>query len=153
MSKMHDLNHKILEDLDATHAFARQLSRSLKPGSVLALEGDLGAGKTTLVRALVEALGGDPTQVSSPTFVLLHVYETPTLSVFHIDAYRIDGDQLDGIGFDELLDSGGVVIVEWASRVKDRLPKETVWVSLEVVGETSRMATLTMPKTLPDVAE
>ena len=111
-------------NLDATADVARRLAAMLTPGACVTLEGQLGAGKTTLVRFLVEALGGDPRDVSSPTYVLLHAYATPRLTVYHLDAYRVGGaDDLEAIGFAELLEQpDAVTVVEWASRVRDALP-------------------------------
>jgi tRNA threonylcarbamoyladenosine biosynthesis protein TsaE len=103
------------------------------------LEGDLGAGKTQFARGLLAGLGGDPRTVSSPTFVLLNVYDTGRLTVFHLDAYRVTGgDDFDAIGFPELLEQGGVVVVEWASRVTDLLPAGTIHVHLTTQNENDR---------------
>lgn len=122
-----------------TDAVASRVARALRPGTAIALEGQMGAGKTRFARGLVKALGGDPRLVSSPTFVLLNIYPTPTLTVYHLDAYRVAGaDDLEAIGFSELLEQGGVVIVEWASKVAEALPKGTVKLSIEVVGENAR---------------
>jgi tRNA threonylcarbamoyladenosine biosynthesis protein TsaE len=83
----------------------------------------LGAGKTQFVRGLVAGLGGNARSVSSPTFVLLNIYESGRLKVFHLDAYRVSGaDDFESIGFTELLDQRGVVVVEWADRVTALLP-------------------------------
>ena len=122
-----------------TEAAAGEIVRAMPGGGVVALEGDLGAGKTQFVRGLVKALGGDGGQVSSPTYVLLHVYDTPAGKVFHLDAYRVHGaDDFAAIGFEELLDQNGYVVVEWASRVKELLPAGTVFVSIASVSETER---------------
>jgi tRNA threonylcarbamoyl adenosine modification protein YjeE len=86
---------------------------------------------------LVRGLGGDPHQVSSPTFVLLNVYETPRMRVFHLDAYRVHGaEDFEAIGFSELLDQGGVVVVEWPTRVQELLPRagKRIDVHLETVS-------------------
>ena len=125
--------------LSDTAHIAQQLATTLKPGDCIALEGNLGAGKTTFVRYLVEALGGSPNQVSSPTFVLLNVYETPRFNIFHLDAYRVHGaDDFETIGFDEILEQDGIVIVEWASRVKLIMPENCRWISIESTGPNSR---------------
>ena len=77
--------------------------------------------------------------VSSPTYVLLHVYPTPTLTVFHLDAYRVhSGEDFDSVGFDELLEQNGLTVLEWPSRVGDRLPARRVDVTIETIDETSR---------------
>jgi tRNA threonylcarbamoyladenosine biosynthesis protein TsaE len=127
-------------DLAGTADVARRLAAMLAPGVCLTLEGDLGAGKTTLVRLIVGALGGEERDVSSPTYVLLHTYATPRLTVFHLDAYRVGGaDDLEAIGFAELLEQGGATIVEWASRVSEALPtRGRVDVQIETTGPTSR---------------
>jgi len=88
----------------------------------------------------VRALGGDARTVSSPTFVLLHVYDCRALKVFHLDAYRVaGGDDLAAIGFDELLEQNGVTIVEWAAKVRDILPHDNlIQVRIIATNETSR---------------
>ncbi|HEX8340449.1 MAG TPA: tRNA (adenosine(37)-N6)-threonylcarbamoyltransferase complex ATPase subunit type 1 TsaE [Tepidisphaeraceae bacterium] len=126
-------------DVAETEAIAAQFAATLTAGVCVALHGDLGAGKTQFVRGVVTALGGDGREVSSPTYVLLHVYDTPRLRVYHLDAYRVRGaDDFEQIGFTELLDQGGVVIVEWAARVADLLPTGCRVVRIESTGETSR---------------
>ena len=130
----------------ATEAVAAELARSLLPGDVVALEGDLGAGKTQFVRGLLRGLGGDGRLVSSPTYVLLNVYPGGRLTVYHLDAYRTaGGDDLAGIGFDELLEQGGVVAVEWPSRVGELLPATRYTVRLTAVGEGRRLIEITAP--------
>jgi tRNA threonylcarbamoyl adenosine modification protein YjeE len=115
-----------LADEAATAWLGRQLAGSLRAGDVVALDGPLGAGKTTLVRALVAELGGDPAEVASPTFTLLHRYEA-RLPVVHVDAYRLQGPAaLGGLGFDELAEDG-IGIIEWAERVLAALPVAHTW--------------------------
>src|SRR3954470_23036947 len=95
----------VSHSVHATEQIAADLARTLTGGEVIALHGDLGAGKTQFTRGLVIALGGDSHAVSSPTFVLLNVYHTERLKVFHLDAYRVHGaDDFDAIGFGELLE-------------------------------------------------
>src|SRR5439155_26536453 len=99
-----------------TEAVAADLAGALRGSECLALYGDLGAGKTQFVRGLVRGLGGNPRAVSSPTFVLLNIYDTGRLTVYHLDAYRVAGaDEFEAIGFAELLEApGAIVVVEWA---------------------------------------
>lgn len=124
---------------EQTQAIAANLAKTLRGGECIALDGDLGAGKTQFVRGLVAGLGGDPRAVSSPTFVLLNVYPTPRLKVFHLDAYRVSGaDDLEAIGFSELLEQGGVVIVEWADRVRSLLPPKCIDIRIEPTAQNSR---------------
>ena len=132
--------------VEQTEQIAGVFTRSLQPGDCVALHGDFGAGKTQFVRGIVRALGGDTRQVSSPTYVLLHAYETATLKVFHLDAYRVHGpDDFEQIGFEELLDQNGIVIVEWPSRVADLLPTNTRHVSIETIDATTRRILIPSP--------
>jgi tRNA threonylcarbamoyladenosine biosynthesis protein TsaE len=122
-----------------TEAIACELASKLVGGEVIALDGDLGAGKTQFVRGLVRGVGGDPRSVSSPTFVLLNVYDGGRLTVFHLDAYRINGvDDFEAIGFAELLEQGGVVAVEWSSRVEALLPGKRYRVHIEATDRSGR---------------
>ena len=122
-----------------TERVAAAMAQMLAPGSVIALDGDLGAGKTQFVRGLVKGLGGTGEQVTSPTFVLLNVYETPKLTVYHLDAYRTAGaDDLEAVGFLELLDQKGLVVVEWASKVAELLPQAAIQVQLTATGPQRR---------------
>jgi tRNA threonylcarbamoyladenosine biosynthesis protein TsaE len=137
-----------------TEAWAAHFAATLKGGDILALEGDLGAGKTTLVRGIAAGLGIDPAKVSSPTFALMNEYEpTPPargLTLVHIDAYRMaNPDELAGLGWDRLIDDPGVVIaVEWPSKVEGALPPErTTTITLEPLGEGLRAITVAPPRT------
>jgi tRNA threonylcarbamoyladenosine biosynthesis protein TsaE len=129
------ISHSVRE----TEQIAAELARGLRGGECIALYGELGAGKTQFVRGLVEALGGNPRAVSSPTFVLLNVYETSRLTVYHLDAYRVCGpDDFEAIGFAELLEQGGVVVVEWADRIESLLPPRATRVRLTTTGKHHR---------------
>lgn len=122
-----------------TEQIAANLAETLLGGECIALEGDLGAGKTQFVRGLTRGLGGNPATVSSPTFVLLNVYPGGRLALYHLDAYRVGGaDDFDAIGFSELLDQGQVVVVEWPSRVARLLPEKLIRVEIEPTGIESR---------------
>jgi tRNA threonylcarbamoyladenosine biosynthesis protein TsaE len=101
-----------------TTAFGERLGRTLEPGSTLLLVGDLGAGKTALVRGIAKGVGLDPDEVSSPTFVLVNEYRG-RLTLHHADLYRIEGAAVDDLGLEELSASGGVLVIEWA----DRMPR------------------------------
>ncbi len=124
---------------EQTERLAAELARNLVGGECIALRGDLGAGKTCFVRGLVGGLDADPRLVSSPTFVLLNIYPTPRFTVFHLDAYRVQGpEDFDAIGFPELLEQGGIVIVEWPQRVEQLLPTRHIEVQIEHEGEQRR---------------
>ena len=134
------------DSVEQTEAIAAKLAEGLVGGECIALDGELGAGKTQFVRGLVRALGGPARGVSSPTFVLLNVYPGGRLTVYHLDAYRIGGaDDFDAIGFAELLEQGGVVVVEWASRVSSLLPGHTIHVRLTAIEPTVREIEISRP--------
>lgn len=130
-----------LEGEAATIALGRELGRALAAGDLVALDGDLGAGKTTLVRGIAEGLGADPGEVRSPTFVLAHVYRGGRVALGHLDAYRLGpGADLAPLGIDDLLEAGAVA-VEWASWA--RLEAEpAAAIRLEMVSAGARRATL-----------
>jgi tRNA threonylcarbamoyladenosine biosynthesis protein TsaE len=132
-----------LPDLAATQAFGRRLGRQLWPGSVVALVGELGAGKTQLVRAIAEGLGiADSRIVTSPTFVLLQEYPA-RLPIYHFDAYRLPTEaEFADLGVQEYFESGGVCLIEWADRVRGCWPAEYLRITLETTGPTSRRAVL-----------
>jgi tRNA threonylcarbamoyladenosine biosynthesis protein TsaE len=127
---------------EATAAFGRRLAQVLPDGSVVALLGTLGAGKTRLVQAIAEACGVPRDEVVSPTFVLIQEYHGGR-DVYHIDAYRLrDDDEFWELGPDEYYSSGGIVLIEWADRVAGCLPREYLEVEIEVTGDTDRNITL-----------
>ena len=129
------------EGPEDTERIGEALARRLVPGTVVALEGDLGAGKTCFVRGLARGLGADASAVSSPTFVLEHRYATADgPALVHIDAYRIrSAGDLESIGFDELLERGdSVVAIEWPSLIAAALPTARVDVRIRHAGEDAR---------------
>ena len=118
--------------VEQTESIAADLATTLVGGECIALEGDLGAGKTQFVRGLLRGLGGNPRSVSSPTFMLLNIYDTGRLTLYHLDAYRVRGaEDFESIGFPELLEQGGIVVVEWAGRVKELIPPKHIHVSID----------------------
>ena len=129
---------RLLPDEAATARLGQDLAAALRPGDVLALSGDLGAGKTALARALIRADAGDPDlEVPSPTFTLVQTYDV-RVPISHFDLYRLGSpSELDELGFEEALREGAVV-VEWPERAGGRLPAETVRVELLHEGEGRR---------------
>jgi tRNA threonylcarbamoyladenosine biosynthesis protein TsaE len=102
--------------------WGRRLGTQIVSPTVVTLSGDLGAGKTTLAKAICAGYGvvGD---VTSPTFAIVHEYDSARSKVYHVDLYRLDGERdLDGIGWDEIVNREGLVLVEWPERAAGRLP-------------------------------
>lgn len=121
---------------EETQALGRMLVRTLPVPSFIALYGDLGAGKTALVRGMGEEAG--TAEVRSPTFTIVHEYETIT-RLIHFDAYRLsDADELFAIGFDEYLAQDALIVLEWAERVPEALPQERLEIHLAGSGDEPR---------------
>lgn len=124
-----------------THALGRRLSAILASGDVVCLYGDLGTGKTCLVQGVCQGLECEDPAVS-PSFTLVNEYPGP-LPVYHLDCYRLKGaEELEQIGYEEYLGMVGVVIIEWAERITERLPEERLDIRLERVSDSERRITL-----------
>lgn len=104
---------RFLADELGTEALGGELARATPSGGVWLLRGDLGAGKTTWTRGFVQGLGGDPEQVASPTYAVLHRYDTPRGRVFHLDLYRLGPEGAWGLGLEEELAAGDFLVAEW----------------------------------------
>ena len=116
-----------------TLALGRRLASTLEPGDVLALRGDLGAGKTQLAKGIAAGLGIDPEDVTSPTFTL--VQEHGDGALLHLDLYRIESDdEAARLGLGDLLDGDAVALVEWPENARGWLPERTVWLGLSHLG-------------------
>jgi len=124
-----------------TLAVARKLAPLLQPGDVIALVGELGAGKTHFVKGLADGLGYMG-EVTSPTFTLIHEYLGGLMPLYHFDFFRIENEQeaLD-IGIEDYLSGDGVCVIEWADKLADLLPAGTRWFHLSVTGESRRSIT------------
>ena len=139
---------RVMESLREMEAFGRELAESLRPGDVVGLIGDLGAGKTHLSKAIVAGLGARET-VTSPTFTLIHEYLSGRLPVYHFDFYRAEEpEEIVGIGWDDYLDRDGVILVEWADKFPGLLPSGARWLQLSVTGPERR--TVTFLSTAPE---
>jgi tRNA threonylcarbamoyladenosine biosynthesis protein TsaE len=115
-----------LPDEAATEAYGRALAARLPRGAMVFLCGDLGAGKTTLVRGILRGLGYMGS-VKSPTYTILEPHDLPFAAVYHFDFYRIaDSQELDFLGMDELVGTDALTLIEWPERVRDRLPEPDV---------------------------
>lgn len=129
-----------------TDALAARLAPILRAGDCIALIGDLGAGKTRFVRALAGALGVDPRNVHSPTFVLVNEYRPADPArppLIHVDAYRLDdADSLDLLAWDRLTAGDAILAVEWADRIRRSLPRESLDIALAHDGDQRRRITI-----------
>jgi tRNA threonylcarbamoyladenosine biosynthesis protein TsaE len=124
---------------DRTARLGALLGALLAAGDVLALAGDLGAGKTVLAKGIAEGLGVPRGEVRSPTFILAMRHEGGRLPLVHVDAYRLEGPQaLAEIGLDEVLDPAAASVIEWAPRVAAVLPRDRLEVAIEHAGEAAR---------------
>jgi tRNA threonylcarbamoyladenosine biosynthesis protein TsaE len=148
-----------LATLDATHSLGQRLGMAASAGQILALSGELGAGKTTLTQGIAEGLGISA-RVTSPTFTLVNEYGARRLRLIHIDTYRLGESastaraEATTLGLDEILataplpdsdSEGAVVVIEWAERIADLLPPDTLYITLtaDLVDANARTATLT----------
>jgi tRNA threonylcarbamoyladenosine biosynthesis protein TsaE len=131
--------NNLVSSLEETQKIASQLAKSLAPGSILTLEGDLGSGKTTFVRFLVEELGGSPAAVSSPTFSYLNEYKITNGVLYHFDLYRLKNvEEFMLAGFLDLLDDAVICCIEWPERIASLLGENHLSVTLNHLGESKR---------------
>ncbi len=130
-----------LHTADDAHAWGSQLAPSLNAGDVIALCGNLGAGKTQITRGIVAGMNSKA-DVTSPTFTLVHEYVDGRLPVFHFDFYRMEiAAEVFGIGWDEFFAEPGVIIVEWADMFPELMPPNTRWFHIEALPDGSRRVT------------
>jgi tRNA threonylcarbamoyladenosine biosynthesis protein TsaE len=125
-----------------TEAIGRRLAKDLNAGSVLALQGELGTGKTQFTKGLVAGLGV-ATAVTSPTFTIVHEYPGGRVPVYHFDFFRLeDKSSVARLGLDDYFFSDGVSVIEWADRFSEFVPEQARWISFEIKSETQRAITL-----------
>jgi tRNA threonylcarbamoyladenosine biosynthesis protein TsaE len=122
---------------EETSRAGESLAASLVPGDVVLLYGELGAGKTAFVRGLARGMGASPEDVSSPTFTLIQEYAGDRVTLYHVDLYRLDGSDIDGLGLEELISADGIVAIEWAERWLAR-PDDAWEVWIEDAGDERR---------------
>jgi tRNA threonylcarbamoyladenosine biosynthesis protein TsaE len=127
-----------------TIALGRDLARELPPPKLIMLSGDLGAGKTTLIKGIAEGFNAAEAQnVTSPTFTLIHEYRGPGATVFHIDLYRIDTQrELDTLALDDLQSNDAVILVEWGEKFDQIKRDSEIRISIERISETERRITI-----------
>ncbi|HKV93269.1 MAG TPA: tRNA (adenosine(37)-N6)-threonylcarbamoyltransferase complex ATPase subunit type 1 TsaE [Candidatus Angelobacter sp.] len=129
---------------DETTQLGRQLSTQLKPGTIVLLRGDLGAGKTTLVKGIAEGFHAARAEdVTSPTFTLIHEYRGPEVTLYHIDLYRIDTQrELDTLALDDLMTAGSILLIEWGEKFDRFVRERDVEIAIEPKGDDNRFITV-----------
>lgn len=127
------------EAAEETFAFGKKLGASLKSPKVICFFGDLAAGKTSFIKGLAAGAANIPPEhVSSPTFVLLNIYEG-TQTIYHFDLYRLqDAEGFFSLGFEEYWNAPGICCIEWAERIENILPKNAVYIRMKSLGENRR---------------
>ena len=129
-----------------TEAIARRLAEDLVAGSVLALKGELGSGKTVFTQGLVAGLDSNAA-VTSPTFTIVHEYQNGRLPVYHFDFFRLENpESVVRLGLEDYFFSDGVSVIEWADRFPDLIPEQARWISFEIKSERQRIITLSDPR-------
>lgn len=128
---------------EETKAFAARVAQWATPGTVIGLEGDLGAGKTCFVKGVAAGLGIHEDEISSPTFTLIAEHYSGRVPLYHIDLYRLDGGDIEGLGIEEYLFGHGVTIIEWFQFLPVGVVTEYLLLSLTITGEETRALTLT----------
>jgi len=137
------LTEKVCESPGETMAFGERIARGLKPGSVVALSGGLGAGKTCLAKGIAKGLGITDT-LTSPTYTIVCEYVASlggkAVPMYHIDAYRLGGDEdFESTGAGEFIGGGGIAIVEWSERIPGSIPEDAITVKIDITGPQSRV--------------
>ena len=130
---------------EETIELGRTLAQTLAPPKLVLLRGELGAGKTTLVKGIAEGFhAASPENVTSPTFTLVHEYRGPQVNVYHIDLYRVDTPrQLETLGLDDLFAQNSVLLIEWGDKFARFVSERDVEIALERVGENERRIRVT----------
>ena len=125
-----------------TEAIGRQLAEDVDAGSVLALKGELGSGKTSFTKGLVAGLGSSAA-VTSPTFTIVHEYQGGRLAVYHFDFFRLENREAAArLGLDDYFFDEGLSVIEWADRFPDLVPEQARWISFKIKSERRRAIAL-----------
>lgn len=125
---------------EQTGRLGMRLGTLLRPSDVICLCGDMGAGKTVFSAGIGRGWGAQQV-LTSPTYNLVHQHsrQQDESSLYHLDCYRLRSvDEVDTIGFDDIVESGGILVIEWPERIREALPEELLWIELRVVEETRR---------------
>jgi tRNA threonylcarbamoyladenosine biosynthesis protein TsaE len=132
----------LLKSENESRDLAIKIAKSLNPGDIIALSGDLGSGKTFLARQIIKALCGDEVTVSSPTFNLLQTYCARKFEIYHFDLYRLKyAEEVFELGIEEAF-AGHVCLIEWPELIRHLLPKGTINIKLQITGPVARKCTI-----------
>jgi len=138
------MTHELsVHSAEETKTFAAGFARLVTPGTVIGLAGDLGAGKTCFVKGLATGLGIDENDVYSPTFTLIAEHYKGRLPLYHIDLYRLEGGEIEGLGLEEYLFGQGITVIEWFQFLPGDVVTEYLLLSLTITGEETRVLTMT----------
>ena len=138
------MTHELsVHSAEETKTFAAGLARLVTPGTMIGLTGDLGAGKTCFVKGLATGLGIDENDVYSPTFTLIAEHYKGRLPLYHIDLYRLEGGEIEGLGLEEYLFGQGITVIEWFQFLPGDVVTEYLLLSLTITGEETRVLTMT----------
>lgn len=119
-----------MQNAEETESFGLALAKRLKAGDIIAMTGNLGAGKTTLTKSIAAGLGIEE-MVNSPTFTIVQEYRGGRLPLYHFDVYRVsDPDELFEIGYEDYFFGDGVCVVEWANQIEELMPEYTIWIDI-----------------------
>jgi tRNA threonylcarbamoyladenosine biosynthesis protein TsaE len=141
-----DLLPHTTESVEEMMTLGARIAKILGPGAVLALYGDLGSGKTHFVKGVAEGLGISSADVRSPTFTILSVHDDGDRPLYHFDAYRVQNpDEFVELGFEDYVHGDGITCIEWADRVSDLLPPDTIHLRFHHVAPSERRITLGAP--------
>jgi tRNA threonylcarbamoyladenosine biosynthesis protein TsaE len=135
-----DMKEFVTHSAEETTALGRRLAAELRPPKLVVLSGDLGAGKTTLIKGIAEGFrAASQENVTSPTFTLIHEYRGPDVNVYHVDLYRVDTQrELDTLALDDLFDENSVVLIEWGEKFERFRRERDVEISIERLGDNDR---------------
>lgn len=126
-----------LNNSNETIALGERMAADLRPGDVVVLNGDLGAGKTTFTKGIAKGLGIKEI-IKSPTFTIIHEYQDGRIPLYHMDAYRLENGGAEDLGLDEYFDGDGVSVVEWAQFAEDELPDEFLAITFKRTDNESK---------------
>ena len=134
------INSKSSEE---TYEFGFALGQKLPPGSIVCIEGEMGAGKTALSQGIIRGLGVEDKYITSPTYTLVNEYHLDDCFVYHFDIYRVsDYDELSAMGFEEYIRDDSVVIIEWADIIAHELPQKKIWITLNKAEDFNKRSLL-----------